>query len=128
MHWLGLIKEAVPPAPMSTGGDREEGIGYRAETLPSDGSEVAIDHQGHKSRRKARCEVVESEGKVEPPKTIGTFIFLLPIPTLTLKLKAVTLYHELGHKLCSILRVFEREDMAGAGEGCGPTPTEKVPR
>lgn len=48
-----------------------------------DGSEVAIDQQSQKSRRKAGCDVGESEVKVELPKTNGTPICLLPLPTLT---------------------------------------------
>lgn len=48
-----------------------------------DGSEVAIDQQSQKFRRKAGYDVGESEVKVEPPKTNGTPICLLPFPILT---------------------------------------------
>lgn len=64
-------------------------------------------------------------GQSETPK--GTFLFLLPLPTLTLKPKAGTFYHRLGHKLCSRLTAAEGEDVAEAGEACGPTPPGKAP-
>ena len=65
--------------------DTVEGIGCRAETVPSDGAEVAIGQQGQKSGRKARCRVGEHEIKTKPLKTIAIFIFIFlsPLPTLT---------------------------------------------
>lgn len=69
-------------------------------SVSDDGSEVAIYQHGQKSRRKAGCDVAESEAKVEPLKTNGTPNCLPPLPTLTMKYKAGTLDCRPGHTLC----------------------------
>lgn len=122
MNQLGLIKEAVPSWVLGVTGRKGLVVGLRLtqwwvwSSYRSAGPEVW---------KKSQMWGGREWGESETPK--GTFIFLLPLSTLTLKPKAGILYHRTGHKLCSRLRVAEGEDVAGAGEGCGPTPTGKVP-
>lgn len=66
----------------------------KAATFASeDGSEVAVVPKG---RRKAGCDVGESEAKVEPTRTNKTLVCLLPLPILTMKHKAGIFTTELG--------------------------------
>ena len=54
----------------------------------------------------------ESEAKVETSKTNGNPICRSPLPALTMKCKAGTLFHKPGHMLCT---VAEGEELAGVG-------------
>lgn len=130
MCQLGRIREAVQPRVR----DRLQGFSltqlwdlvtslWKAVASASNGSEAATDQQSRTPRRNAGCDVGESEAKVEPPKTNGTPICLLPLLTLTVKHKAGALFHRPGPRF--VQDQSSRKRRAGGGVA---TPTGRASR